>query len=234
MWPYKNRQEAGVALAEALALRHWENLVILAMPRGGVVVAAEVAQRLHLPLNVVVSRKIGAPGYPEYGIGAVSEDERPLFNPEVAGQMNVHGPEVLHIVLKEKEELRRRIDLYRHGEALPPLEGKTILLIDDGLATGVSAAAAGRFLRSLSPHQVILAVPVGPQEVGRFITEQFDEVICLKRPSDFHGVGVWYENFAQTDDEEVMRLLNKTGASDGNQDRHKTSHVSDIRADGTK
>lgn len=222
MWLYKDRKEAGEALAESLALRHWEDLQILGLPRGGVVVAAQVARHFQLPLDVVVSRKIGAPGHPEYGIGAVSEDERPLFAPEVIGQMNVNGPDILHIVFQEKKELRRRIDLYRQGRSLPSLKGKTVLLIDDGLATGVSAAAAGRFLRSLSPSKVILAVPVGPREVGRFISEQFDEVVCLKQPADFRGVGLWYENFSPTEDDEVLSLLRRTGASNEH-DRSKDS-----------
>lgn len=207
MWIFKDRKDAGEKLGAKLSEREWNNPVVLGLPRGGVVVAHEVARHLGTPLNVVIARKIGAPGHPEYGIGAISEDEKPLFNPEAAGSFNVHGPAVIETVMQEKEELRRRISFYRGDSALPDLKGRTVLLIDDGLATGVSAAAAGKFLRSLNPAQVILAVPVGPRFVGELVAEQFDEIICLYRPENFFGVGQWYDDFSQTEDEEVIAIL---------------------------
>lgn len=204
---FKDRTAAGKKLGQKLALQDWDNPVVFGLPRGGVVVAHEVAKILSVPLNLVVARKIGAPGHPEYGIGALSEDEIPMFNPEAAAHYDVHGPKVLQTVLDEKIELRRRIQQYRQGEKLRDLTGRTILLVDDGLATGVTAAAAARFLRSLNPAKIILVVPVGPTFVGEFVDEQFDEIFCLNRPENFQGVGLWYEDFSQTEDSEVMSLL---------------------------
>lgn len=206
---FKDRIHAGQKLGERLLVRAFPKPVILALPRGGVPVAEEVARTLGAPLDVVIARKIGAPGHEEFGIGALSEDEVPHFNPGMSNYFDISGVEVKAIVKAETEELRRRIAHYRGDRQLPDLVGKTVILIDDGLATGVTAAAAGTFLRTLGPKELIFAAPVCPGNIGTTIREQFDEIICLQSPQNFQAVGLWYENFRQVEDDEVMFILNK-------------------------
>lgn len=184
-----------------------ENVVLLSLPRGGVVVANEIAQELNLPLDVVISRKIGAPGHEEYGIGALSEDGVPQFNREVSRYYDFESPRIQDVVQKETHELKRRINLYRNGKALPNFDGKTVIVIDDGLATGVTAVAAAKYLRTLHPRELILAVPVGPDELSEAIAESYDEVICLYALADLQGVGLWYDDFGQVEDAEVVDIL---------------------------
>lgn len=207
---FRNRTEAGRKLAQALKKHDFKDPVILGLPRGGVVLASEVARTLHVPVGVVMARKIGAPGHEEYGIGAVSEDETAIFNPEVLSYFDPRSPEIQKIVADETLELQRRIALYREGKSLPSLSGKTAILVDDGIATGVTAAAAGKFVRSLHPERVVLAVPVGPINIGSFVKENFDEIICLHALHNFRGVGTWYEDFNQVVDDEVMKILSRT------------------------
>jgi putative phosphoribosyl transferase len=202
-----DRSDAGRKLGERLLVRAFKEPMILALPRGGVPVAEEVARILGGSLDIVVARKIGAPGHEEFGIGALSEDEVPQFNQSIMSYFNVTGTEVSTIVRAETEELRRRIAHYRKGRELPDMRGRTVILIDDGLATGATAAAAGEFLRSLQPKQIIFAAPVCPEDVGAEVREIFDEIICLQRPRNFQAVGLWYEDFRQVDDEEVISIL---------------------------
>lgn len=206
---FKNRIEAGQKLGERLLIRAFSEPVILALPRGGVPVAEEVARILGAPLDVVIARKIGAPGHEEFGIGALSEDEMPQFDPRMTNYFNVSGAEIKAIVKVETEELRRRVAHYRGGRELPDLEGKTVILIDDGLATGVTASAAGAFLRTRQPKELIFAAPVCPQNISSEVRERFDEIICLHSPQNFQAVGLWYENFGQVEDDEVMSILNR-------------------------
>lgn len=204
---FKDRQEAGRKLGEEIRKRDLDNALLFALPRGGVSVAQEVANILETDFDVVIARKIGAPGHPEFGIGAISEESTTLFNPGVRTQFDLEDPEVKETIADEEEELRRRLTQYRQGRKLPELRGKTVILIDDGLATGATAAAAGKMLKRKNPGRLILAVPVGPRITNPHIEETFDEVICLERPSDFQSVGLWYEQFPQVDDEEVLRIL---------------------------
>jgi putative phosphoribosyl transferase len=206
---FKDRIQAGQKLGERLLIRGYSRPVILALPRGGVPVADEVAHILGAPLEVIVARKIGAPQHPEFGIGAISEDEIPRFNLNMSNYFDVTGAEIKAIVKAETEELRRRINHYRKGRDLPQLEGKTVILIDDGLATGVTAAAAGEFLKSRHPDKLIFAAPVCPSEIAPEIHKQFDEIVCLQGPHNFQAVGLWYENFRQVEDEEVMLILDR-------------------------
>jgi putative phosphoribosyl transferase len=208
-WRFKDRIEAGRKLGERLLIRAFWQPVILALPRGGVPVAEEVARILGAPLDVVIARKIGAPGHDEFGIGALSEDEVPHFDPRMTNYYDVTGAEIKAIVKAETEEIRRRIARYRGKRELPDLEGKTVILIDDGLATGVKATAAGAFLRKRHPKELILAAPVCPQHISSQVREAFDEIICLQSPRDFQAVGSWYENFRQVEDDEVTFILNR-------------------------
>jgi predicted phosphoribosyltransferase len=204
---FKDRVDAGKKIGHYLQMKRFHDPVVFALPRGGVTVAREVARILHVPLDVIVSRKIGAPYHSEYGIGALSEDEFPSFNPNILSDYDIHGPEIKAIVESETEELRRRISLYREGRKLESLTGKTVILVDDGIATGVTAAAAGKFLRTLDPLKSILAVPVAPADVGPLVLDQFDEVLSLYSLANFSAVGQWYQEFNQVEDDEVLRIL---------------------------
>ena len=204
---FQNREDAGRKLAYFLDPLHLESPVVLALPRGGVPVAAEVAKHLGTELDIVVARKLGAPEYPEFGIGAISEDELPLFSQDAQPYLLYQKRKVFEGVASEIAELRRRIARYRDAHALPPVKGRTVLLIDDGIATGVTAAAAAKFLRSLGPQKIIMAAPVGPRERNPWLEKYFDEVICLERPEGFRAVGNWYHDFTQVEDDEVARIL---------------------------
>lgn len=182
--------------------------MILGLPRGGVVVADEVVRHLNVPMDVVVARKIGAPGNPEFGIGAISEDEIPYFNPEVT-YINMDSPGVLSKVQNEKCELERRISCYRRGSPLPDIQGRSVIVVDDGLATGVTAVAAGKFLKKLHPAELILAIPVSPGEVNQDIKDAFDRIICLHSIYGLSSVGQWYEQFNQVEDEEVIKIMDR-------------------------
>ena len=205
---FRDRQEAGVKLAQLLAKYSFKNPRVFGLPRGGVVVANEVAKHLACPLEVVMVRKIGAPGQPEYGIGAMSEDERPLFNPEVFGHYKSLANEVDATVARETRELRRRISLYRGSKSIGSLKNFSAIVVDDGLATGVSAAAAGKYLKTLNPSKLILAVPVGPTQIGQLVRDNYDEVICLQSVSHLVSIGQWYQHFNQIEDHEVLSILN--------------------------
>lgn len=206
---FEDREDAGKKLAELLMDRNFENPIILALPRGGVPVAHEVARAFASSLDVVVTRKIGSPNDPEYGIGAISENEVPHFNTMTASFYEPNDPEVKEVVEIEKKELRRRIALYREGRSLPSMKNRTVILVDDGLATGVTAAAAGKFLRTFHPEELILAVPVGPRSISSMVQEQFDEIICLNSLEHFSSVGFWYYDFSQIEDSEVIRILHQ-------------------------
>jgi putative phosphoribosyl transferase len=204
---YSTRSHAGKILAAKLVERHIENPIIFALPRGGVPIGHEIAKALHVSLEVLMVRKIGAPFNPEYGIGAICEDLRPLFN---AGEL-LHFEDlddaVVKIVDDEKRELTRRVQYYRGTRKLPEVKNRNVILVDDGLATGVTAAAAGKFLRSKDAKQIFLAVPVGPKNVSELLTENIDEIICPYYPDGFMAIGSWYQYFPQVTDEEVMNIL---------------------------
>lgn len=187
---FLDRQDAGRRLGERVAGLGLDDPVVLALPRGGVPVACEVARALGAPFDVIVARKVGAPGRPELGIGAVAEGDFVVGVPD--------APE------ETWEELQRRVQLYRDGRPLPDLAGRDVVVVDDGLATGVTAAAALLSVRSHGPRRLVLAVPVGvPETVARLDAE----VVCLAAPRNFVAVGQWYDDFSQTTDEEVLAFL---------------------------
>jgi putative phosphoribosyl transferase len=206
---FADRVNAGKKLGHALEYLQEEKPIILALPRGGVVVADEVAKILNVPMDVVIARKIGAPGHPEYGIGAISEDEVPSFNLEIVPYIDLRSPLVHEIVEDETNELRRRVKLYRGGHQLPQMTNKTVIVVDDGLATGVTALAAAKYLRTFNPKKLILAIPVGPLEVNLELKEIYDEILCLHSLQDFRSVGRWYQSFEQVEDSEVLHILKK-------------------------
>lgn len=204
---FYDRKDAGKKLSLYLEQESLKDAVILALPRGGVVVANEVAHSLHLPMDVVIARKIGAPGQPEYGIGAISEDNVPSFNSSVAGYFDPESAAIQNTIEEETEELKRRVELYREGKSLPDMKGKKVIVIDDGLATGATAVAAGKYLRTLHPKELVLAVPVGPSHPGEDVESAYDRIICLHSLSNLRGVGLWYDDFTQVEDEEVIEIL---------------------------
>lgn len=214
---FLNRADAGQRLAAHLKNYHFKDAIVIALPRGGVPIAATVADELELPLDVLIVRKIGAPFNEEYGIGALSEDGVPLYRANGLLEEKYVTDEVHEIVQREQNELRRRIEEYRGGRPLSAVKNKTIILVDDGLATGATAAAAAKYLRYLGASKIILAVPVGPAEVSATVKRYIDEVICLSRPKIFSGVGMWYRDFAPVTDQEVLDIIHQFHPRDEDQ-----------------
>ncbi len=201
---FANRREAGRALAARLAQQAWHDPVVLGLPRGGVPVAAEIAKALGAELDVVVARKIGAPGHPEYGVGAVTADSAPIYDPAVLRTLGLTEGQLTGTCDRERAEAARRTALYRRDR--PPLEvaGRDVLVVDDGLATGVTARAALHWLHQLGPNRVVLAVPVAAREsLATFDTP----VVALLVPRSFGSVSRWYDRFGQTSDAEVLEVL---------------------------
>jgi len=206
-YQFRDRIEAGKKLAEQLDSLHLHDPLILALPRGGLPVAREVALKLRAPLDVLMVRKIGAPFNPEYGIGAMCEDFHPLFNPAAMLSEGYFKEEIERVVAEEKLELQRRINNYRGGRPLPRMVGKTVVLVDDGVATGITAAAAAKFLKNVGAEHVIIAAPVCPQGNDPLLEKYSDQIICLQRPPMFSAVGQWYRDFNQVSDAEVITIL---------------------------
>ncbi|MDO8388324.1 MAG: phosphoribosyltransferase [Polaromonas sp.] len=204
--PYEDRREAGRVLAGALAhYRGRPQLLVLALPRGGVPVAYEVARALKAPLDVFVVRKLGFPGHEEYAMGAIASGGVRVMNP-LPG-VTVPVEEVAAAVARELPELQRREQLYRGQSPAPDLRGRTVIVVDDGLATGATMHAALLAIRQQEPAHLVMAVPVGAADSCRALQGVADEVICVAMPEPFRAVGLWYRQFAQTSDDEVRTLL---------------------------
>jgi len=211
---YADRAEAGRRLGEHLAAdASLADPVVLALPRGGVPVAAEVARALGAPLEVFVARKLGAPSQPELGIGAIAEGGDRVVDAHLVRMLGVDPARLDQLEADERHELARRVERYRGGRTLPDLSGRDVLLVDDGLATGVTAEAALGALRRLGPRRLVLAAPVGAADTVARLRAIADEVVCLLQPVTFQAVGSWYDDFTQTTDDEVTRLLAEHGSS---------------------
>jgi putative phosphoribosyl transferase len=212
MASFRDRADAGRQLAGQLAASRLAEPLILGLPRGGVPVAAEVAAELDAPLDAFVAQKIGAPGHEELGIGAVAEGlSEPVISP-VAADIGLSPADVRGLAGAAKAEVSRRVDRYRGGRPLPALANRDVVVVDDGLATGITAEAALRALHQRDPARLILAVPVGaPQTAGR-LTAVADEVICVEMPPFFQAVGQWYLDFSALTDDEVVRSLAARGS----------------------
>lgn len=213
---FQDRQQAGRRLAEQLAVRQERGTlpdpVVLALPRGGVPVAREVAGELAAPLDVLVVRKIGAPFQPEFGVGAITGDGEPLFDEDVLDRLGLSRADLAATVARERTELRRREQLYRQGRPPADLRGHTVVVVDDGLATGVTARAAVRAVRRQAPSErVVLAVPVCSPQASALLRTEADDVVCLHCPPAFNAVGLWYDRFDQLSDQDVLDALH-TGA----------------------
>ena len=205
---FADRQAAGRALARALgSYANREDVVVLALPRGGVPVAFEVARAIDAPLDVFVVRKLGAPGHPELAMGAIASGGVRVLNDRVVAWYHPSPEELQRITDGEMRELERREQAYRGDRARIPIEGKVAILVDDGLATGASMRAAVQAARRLTPSRLVVAVPVGAPDSCAAIADLADEVVCVLQPESFDAVGLWYDDFLQTTDEEVRTLL---------------------------
>ncbi len=209
----KNRHEAGRLLAERLdAYRDDPKGIILALPRGGVPVGFTLSQALHLPLDVLITRKLGAPGNPEFALGALSETGTLFLNEEALRALSVTRQALEPTIRIQREEIARRQTLYRKGHSLPSLADRTVLLVDDGVATGATFLASAQALRNLGVHRLVAALPLAPSETCERIRQQVDELVVLLTPEPFFAVGNHYEDFRQVEDEEVVRYLDQAQA----------------------
>ncbi|OGK16149.1 hypothetical protein A2690_01785 [Candidatus Roizmanbacteria bacterium RIFCSPHIGHO2_01_FULL_39_12b] len=204
---FKDRADAGRQLARSLQKYRRENAIILALPRGGIAVAYEIAKILELPLNVIISRKLGSPGNSEFGIGAISENHVRVLDKKTIDFLNISKKEINEIIKQENLELQRRIYTYRHNQKLPSLFNKTAILIDDGVATGVTAQAAIKVVYKLRPKKIVFATPVCAQQAAGVIKNQVDDFICLFCPYDLSAIGAYYKSFFQVTDEQVIEFL---------------------------
>jgi putative phosphoribosyl transferase len=203
---FHDRTDAGRQLAERLRGRSFVDPVVLALPRGGVPVGFEVATALGAPLDVFVARKIGAPGQKELGVGAIAEGSDDVVASEVARMLDIDDRRLRQLAERERPELDRRVAQYRDGP-LVDVTGRDVIVVDDGLATGVTAEAALRALRQRKPRSLVLAVPVAAPDVAERLKAVADDVVCILFPTDFRAVGLWYDTFSQTSDDEVIALL---------------------------
>ena len=206
--PFENRAEAGQKLATKLSrYANRPDVLVLALPRGGVPVAYEVARALRAPLDVFIVRKLGVPGYEELAMGAIASGGVRVMNDDIARNFDFPQTAIDSIVQREEAELRRRERLYRGNRPAPNVHGRTVILVDDGLATGSTMRAAAVALRRMGPSKVIVAVPVAAPETCAEFRSEVDDVICFATPDPFMAVGAWYADFSQTSDQEVRDLL---------------------------
>src|SRR5438046_1680942 len=205
---FRDRHEAGQRLADKLvAYAKRPDVLVLALPRGGVPVAYEVARSLQAPLDVFLVRKLGVPGYEELAMGAVATGGVRVLNDEIVNGLRIPDDVVDAVTAWEQQELTRRERLYRGDRPAPDVRGRTVILVDDGLATGATMLAAVKALRQQQPARIVVAVPTASPETCEQLRAEVDDIICAITPEPFHAVGLWYEDFSQTKDEEVRDLL---------------------------
>jgi putative phosphoribosyl transferase len=204
---FPDRRSAGRALGQALIHHAGTSAIVLGLPRGGVPVADEVAQVLGGVLDVWVVRKLGAPGQPELGMGAISEGPAVVLDRSIIGALGVRRGELFEVARREMEEVRRRVERFRGTRPAPELAGRTVILVDDGIATGGTMRAAIRAVRKRRPAHLVVATPVAAPDVIAALRREVDEVVCLYEPALMFAIGAWYEDFRQVPDEEVARIL---------------------------
>ena len=204
-----DRAQAGRELARALDKYKGEDVVVLALPRGGVPVGYEIARALQAPLDFILVRKLGAPGQPELGLGAVVDGDHPesVFNEDLMNLLEVSPEYLAEETQTQLREIRRRQEHYRKGRPAPRLSGSTVVVVDDGVATGATVRAALRGIRRSAPAKLILAIPVAPAEAVEALRPDVDELVCLDIPADFTALGQFYEDFSQVSDQEVIQFL---------------------------
>jgi putative phosphoribosyl transferase len=206
---FRDRQQAGRKLAEELLKLKLVNPVVLALPRGGVPVAAEIADVLNAPLDLVIVRKVGAPGNPELAVAAIVDGNPPdiVLNREIVEVYGLDDPELRALIARERPELERRRRVYRSGRPSPSTTDKTVVLVDDGAATGTTMKVAIRALQRRSPREIVVALPVAPPDVVLDLTREAGRVVCLSQPVRFYALGHHYHDFPQLSDEEVVNTL---------------------------
>jgi predicted phosphoribosyltransferase len=222
---FRDRRDAGRFLARQLgAYANRDDVIVLGLPRGGVPVAYEVARALHAPLDVFLVRKLGVPGHEEYAMGAIASGGVRVLNEEAIQGLRIAPSAIEATAAREQQELLRRERLYRGQRPPPDVRGRIAILVDDGLATGASMQAAVMALRRLQPARIVVAVPTAAPETCEQLRSLADEVVCASTPEPFHAVGLWYENFSQTGDEEVRALLAQAGETHQGDRTHATHH----------
>ncbi len=211
----RDRAEAGRKLARRLEPLHLDHPLVVALPRGGVPVGVEIAQALSAPLDVLVVRKLGAPGNPEFGLGAVGEDGAQVLDPESLAAAGYSESDLSAVIRQEKAEVERRIRVYR--AVRPPVDrrDRTVILVDDGAATGGTATMAARLLRAQGARRLVIALGVAPPDTCRLLAREADDLIVLIRPAHFYAVGQFYEEFDPVDEAEVLRLLERASKASG-------------------
>jgi predicted phosphoribosyltransferase len=213
---FRDRTEAGRMLADRLKKYAGKpDVIVLALPRGGVPVAYEVARALHAPLDVFVVRKLGIPGHEELAMGAVATGGVRVLNDQAVRGLGIPEYVIDAVANWERQELQRRERLYRGDRPPPDVRGKTVILVDDGLATGSTMLAAVQALRQQGPARIVVAVPVASPDTCELLKAYVDEVVCAATPEPFYAVGLWYQDFSQTTDEEVRELLAQSGTEVG-------------------
>ena len=214
--PFRDRRDAGRVLAGKLLLRYANrpDVVVLALPRGGVPVGYEVARALHAPLDVFIVRKLGVPGHEELAMGAIASGGVRVLNDEIVRMLDIPHSLIDEVAAREQREIERREIEYRGGYPPPRLAGCVVLLVDDGLATGATMRAAVQALRQKQPAQVVVAVPTAAAQTCDEFRHEVDEIVCVFTPEPFYGVGMWYDDFSQTTDEEVRELLRQAREQD--------------------
>lgn len=208
--PFPDRVQAGEALAERLAQDgSWQDALVLALPRGGVPVAFEVAQRLGLELDILVVRKLGVPGNPELAMGAIASGGVRVMNDDIVHYIHISRAEIDGTIAQETHELLRREQAYRSDRPQPAIEGRAVILVDDGLATGATMRAAVQAVRKMGAGSITVAVPVAAPDSVAQLEPLADRIVCLYLPHDLYAIGRWYQNFDQTSDRQVMELLQR-------------------------
>lgn len=212
---FADRYTAGQILAKELQnYAHNKDVIVLALPRGGVPVAYEIAKSLEVPMDVFIVRKLGVPMQEELAMGAIATGDAVVFNDDIIEQLSISKADIDRVIKAEKQELKRREVVYRGDRPYPELKNKKVILVDDGIATGASMRAAIKAIRSRKPSEIVVAVPVAAFSTCVELTELVDKVVCPLKPTFFYAVGAWYEDFQQTTDEEVYELLAKVEKQD--------------------
>jgi putative phosphoribosyl transferase len=210
---FRNREDAGKRLAKALLRFKGKDVIVLGIPRGGVVVANEVAKVLEAPLDIVVTRKIEAPGQPEYGLGAVTQEGDVIMDREAAELVGATAEYLEDQVRRKREEVKQRMEHLRPDIPYPELAGKVVIIVDDGIATGSSAEAAVMSIKRRNPREIVVAVPVAPVDAKEALVRSGTSVVCLETPWSFFAIGEFYRDFEQVEDVEVRRILDENSAT---------------------
>ncbi|MDG6901144.1 MAG: phosphoribosyltransferase [Nitrososphaerota archaeon] len=211
---FRNRVEAGKRLGEALKSYRGKDAVVLGIPRGGVVVASEVADALRAPLDIVVTRKIEAPGEPEFALGAVTQEGDVIMDRQAAESLGASSDYLDDQIRKKRKEVDDRMEALRGDKPYPRLEGKVVLIVDDGIATGSSVSAAVMSVKKRRAKEIVVAVPVAPKDAIETLAEDGTKVVCLQTPGPFLAIGEFYGDFGQVEDIEVKRILDRARAAD--------------------